>query len=101
MLLFSGFFIKLNELPLYFQPFTYISFFRFGVEGSVQSIYYNRTNLECPTVFCYYKNVDKFLEDIGMENNNYYMCVGGIIAWIIILQIFLYAALKYKSKKHI
>lgn len=100
MLIFSGFFIKFKELFHCFKAATYLSFFRYSFEGSVQSIYgYNRTNLNCTELFCYYKDPKKFLHDMDMEKNNYSLDLIGLGVWIILLQILLYIALKIKLIK--
>lgn len=97
MLIFSGFFIRFKELPTVFKPFTYVSFFRYGLEGSVQAVYgNNRSNLACFEPFCYYKNVGKFLKDIDMIDSSFTLDVTGFLVWICMIQVFLYAALKFK-----
>lgn len=97
MLIFSGFFIRFNELIALFQPFTYLSYFRYGFEGSVRAIYgYNRTNLECSQIYCYYQRTDKFLQHMDMTNDTYFMDICGLLIWIVLLQICLYYVLKIK-----
>lgn len=101
MLIFSGFFIRFNELFPFWTPFTYLSYFRYGLEGSVQAIYgYNRTRLECPDPFKYCeRRPDKFLEKLDMEDESYVFDVLGLITWIFILQVSLYFVLKLKISK--
>ncbi|KAL5279324.1 hypothetical protein ACFFRR_003732 [Megaselia abdita] len=94
VLLFSGFFIRKHELFSYLQPLTDISYFRYSLEGFIQSVYgYNRTNLECATTFCYYKSADKFLQDMDMAGDNYGLDVLAIILYIIALDILFYLSL--------
>ncbi|XP_063709394.1 ABC transporter G family member 2-like [Culicoides brevitarsis] len=101
MLIFSGFFIRFDELFSFFKPFTYVSYFRYGLEGSVQAIYgYNRSKLECPDPFKYCeRRPDKFLERLDMANDSYVFDVCGLLCWILILQIALFFVLKLKIAK--
>lgn len=101
MLIFSGFFIRFNELFSFWKPFTYLSYFRYGLEGSVQAIYgYNRTRLACPDPlkFCE-RRPDKFLEKLDMADASYEFDVGGLVIWTVLLQVALYFVLKLKISK--
>lgn len=101
MLIFSGFFIRFNELFAFWKPFTYISYFRYGLEGSVQAIYgFNRTRLACPNPLKYCeRRPDRFLEKLDMEDDSYAFDVFGLVVWIFLLQISLYVVLKLKISK--
>lgn len=101
MLLFSGFFIRFDELFTFWKPFTYVSYFRYGLEGSVQAIYgYNRSRLACSNVLKYCeRRPDKFLEKLDMADDSYAMDVLGLILWIFVLQVSLYIVLKLKISK--
>lgn len=94
MLLFSGFFVRKHEMFSYLQPLTNISYFRYLLEGYLQSVLgYNRTALECPTTFCYYKTGEHFLADMDMAGDNYGFDVLSIIFYILALDILLYVSL--------
>lgn len=100
MLIFSGFFIRFNELSDYLKPLTYVSYFRYSLEGSIQAIFgYNRTELTCSTDFCYYKSTEKFLKDMDMLGDRYGNDVIALIIWIIALQISFYISLIVKVKR--
>lgn len=97
MLIFSGFFIKFSELVDCLKPMTYISYFRYAFEGSVQAIYgFNRTNLECSETFCYYRNINKFLTHMDMIENKYWMDLSALGIWIVSLIALLFLTLKIK-----
>ena len=50
LLLFSGFFIKLTNIPSYLHWISYVAFIRYGYEGTMVAIYGNdRENLDCGT----------------------------------------------------
>uniref|UniRef100_A0A336KIY1 CSON011372 protein n=1 Tax=Culicoides sonorensis TaxID=179676 RepID=A0A336KIY1_CULSO len=100
MLIFSGFFIRFDELWSFWTPFTYVSYFRYGLEGSVQAIYgFNRTKLDCSQGFCLFKNPEKFLKELDMANDTYALDLMGLFIWIVSLQIVLYCVLKLKMCK--
>ncbi|XP_069686813.1 ATP-binding cassette sub-family G member 1-like isoform X2 [Periplaneta americana] len=99
MILFSGFFLKIQDIPQYLHWLSYVSYFRYAFEGSMQCIYgYNRTDLECSIPYCYFKSPSKILEEFGMEESDYGMDVLGLAGWIVALQFALYAALKWRLK---
>ncbi|KYN02165.1 ATP-binding cassette sub-family G member 4, partial [Cyphomyrmex costatus] len=54
LLLFAGFFSKLGEMPMIVQPLSYLSFFRYALEGLMQAIYLDRPNLTCSEIYCYF-----------------------------------------------
>ncbi|KFB39941.1 AGAP009471-PA-like protein [Anopheles sinensis] len=98
-LLFSGFFIRYNELQDMFKPLTLISYFRYGFEGLVQATYgHNRTELGCEEIFCYYRKTSKILEALHMEPNRYWVDVAGLAIWIAFLHVVLYLSLRLRLR---
>uniref|UniRef100_A0A182YMF2 ABC transporter domain-containing protein n=1 Tax=Anopheles stephensi TaxID=30069 RepID=A0A182YMF2_ANOST len=98
-LLFSGFFIRYNELLDFFKPLTLVSYFRYGFEGLVQATYgHNRTELGCEEIFCYYRKTSKILEALHMEPNRYWTDVLGLGIWILFLHVVLYLSLRLRLR---
>uniref|UniRef100_A0A182MEC7 ABC transporter domain-containing protein n=1 Tax=Anopheles culicifacies TaxID=139723 RepID=A0A182MEC7_9DIPT len=94
--MFSGFFIRYNELLAVFKPLTYVSYFRYGFEGLAQATYgLNRTQLDCSEMFCYYRKTGKVMEMLQMEQDRYWYDVVGLAVWIVVLHILLYVSLKH------
>jgi len=92
-LLFSGFFIRLNELSWFLRPICDVSFFRYIFEGLMRAIYgYDRGELECYATsnFCYYRTAEQFLKDFQMEGNEFDwdMAVLGIFLILLLLAFF-------------
>ncbi|CAD7079385.1 unnamed protein product [Hermetia illucens] len=99
MMIFCGFFIRFNELPECLQPLTYVSYFRYAFEGSIQAIFgYNRPDLECNIAFCYYKTTTKFLQELDMTGDLFEWDVIVLASWIVVLQIALFISLIVKVK---
>ncbi|XP_033153719.1 ABC transporter G family member 2 [Drosophila mauritiana] len=92
-LLFSGFFIRLNELSWFLRPICDVSFFRYIFEGLMRAIYgYDRGELECYATnnFCYYRTADQFLKDFQMQGNEFCwdMAVLGMFLILLLLAFF-------------
>lgn len=78
----------------YLQPVSNISYFRYALEGFLQSVLgYDRPTLECATTFCYYKTGQHFLRDMDMEGDNYGFDILAIILYITALDLLLYLSL--------
>ncbi|XP_035792455.1 ATP-binding cassette sub-family G member 1-like isoform X3 [Anopheles albimanus] len=98
-LLFSGFFIRYNELMDFFKPLTVISYFRYGFEGLVQATYgHNRTELGCAEIFCYYRKTSKVLEALHIVPDRYWIDVLGLSIWIMFLHVVLYFSLRFRLR---
>ncbi|XP_055594960.1 ATP-binding cassette sub-family G member 4-like [Uranotaenia lowii] len=100
MLVFCGFFVRFREMFDFLVPFTYVGYFRYSFEGSMQAIYgFNRTNIPCEK-YCYFGKVSKFLESFDMEENTYAMDVGGLVVWVVAMHVALYASLAFRLKRN-
>ncbi|KAK2585888.1 hypothetical protein KPH14_010476 [Odynerus spinipes] len=97
MFLFAGFFLKLREISVYYQPLCMISFFRYAFEGFVQAIYgSNRGPLVCPEAYCYWHSPKQILSMMDMPSVKFEIIVVVLIAWIFCLHVIIYAALRWK-----
>ena len=92
-LLFSGFFIRRRELSDFLEPMTDVSFFKYSLEGLVQSIYgYNRTGLECP-LFCLISSAEQLLSEMDMLGDLYGNDIIAIACIILSLNVLFYISL--------
>ncbi|CAG9578908.1 unnamed protein product [Danaus chrysippus] len=70
MLMFSEFFIPYQEMPSYLQPFALMSYFRYSFDAFMQTAYgFGRKNLPCNKIFCLFKQPDKYLDYLGLQQN--------------------------------
>ncbi|XP_058125810.1 ATP-binding cassette sub-family G member 4-like [Anopheles ziemanni] len=100
MLIFCGFFVRFREMFDFLIPFTYVGYFRYSFEGAMQAIYgFDRPNLPCSGEFCYFSKVSKFMESFDMLENTFLMDVCGLVVWIFLLHVALYASLAWRLKR--
>ncbi|XP_018368028.1 PREDICTED: ATP-binding cassette sub-family G member 1-like [Trachymyrmex cornetzi] len=96
LLLFSGFFLKLNEMPTYLQSISFSSFFRFAFEGIMQAIYLDRPKLLCSEAYCHLRSSNKILSLMGMPTMSFYLILIILGSWILCLHVIVYATLLWK-----
>ncbi|XP_063912122.1 ATP-binding cassette sub-family G member 4 [Zophobas morio] len=98
-LLFSGFFVSFDAIPIYLRWITYLSYIRYGFEGTALATYgFNRTNLECFNQYCHFKKPITTLEELDMINSNYTVDIVALVAIFFVLRIAAYLFLKWKLK---
>ncbi|XP_063698644.1 ATP-binding cassette sub-family G member 4 [Culicoides brevitarsis] len=96
-ILFSGFFVNFDVIPKYLQWVTYVSYVRYGFEGAMISIYgMDRERLDCKDIYCHFRNPKKFLEEMSMENAEYWVDAVALIVIFVALRIMAYFVLKWK-----
>ncbi len=98
LVIFGGFFIKLSAIPPYLNWVTYVSFFRYGFEGSMLAIYYGRPPIDCFQPYCYFRSPNKLLEQFGMSQGSYLLCIVGLLFYFVAMRIAGYFLLRFKLK---
>ncbi|XP_069686815.1 ATP-binding cassette sub-family G member 1-like isoform X1 [Periplaneta americana] len=97
MSLFSGFFMRLQDIPSYLQWVSYVSYYRYSFEAEMVNIYgNNRSKLNCSEDFCYFRSPSKILEEFHMEDVSYWHNMGVLLIWLFGSQIGLYIVLKWR-----
>ncbi|XP_058790531.1 ATP-binding cassette sub-family G member 1-like isoform X2 [Phymastichus coffea] len=96
MLLFAGFFIKLEEIPYFLRFFSGISYFRYAFEGILQAIYIGRPKFPCSADFCYLRDCDRILGELDMPSVAFSTAAIALATWIAILHAITYGTLRYK-----
>ncbi|XP_057380702.1 ATP-binding cassette sub-family G member 4-like [Daphnia carinata] len=97
--LFAGFLVNFNCMPSYMSWLTYLSFMRYGFEGSMLSIYgYDRSPLTCSMSYCPNRYPQKILEHFNMADSSYYWSVVGMLVFFLAVRVTGYFALSFKLK---
>ncbi|KAL5279994.1 hypothetical protein ACFFRR_004166 [Megaselia abdita] len=100
LLMFSGYFIRRNELNEYTQRLSDVSFLRYALEGMMQAIYgYDRNSLECSEGICFFANAQKFMKYMGMDGNLYAIDILALILTVLILNAILFISMVVAVKR--
>uniref|UniRef100_A0A182QMB8 ABC transporter domain-containing protein n=1 Tax=Anopheles farauti TaxID=69004 RepID=A0A182QMB8_9DIPT len=98
--LFSGFFVPLRDASVLVRPLLYVSFVRYAFEGAVHAIYgFDRADLDCPEVFCYFRQLKRFLEFVSMPDLAYGYDLLALFGWIVLLMGAVYFSLRRRIKQ--
>nr|XP_034826792.1 ATP-binding cassette sub-family G member 1 isoform X1 [Maniola hyperantus] len=98
-LLFSGFFVSFNAIPVYLRWITYVSYIRYGFEGTALATYaFNRTKLQCHQVYCHFKHPDTTLEELDMQNADFTLDIAALCLIFVILRISAFLFLRWKLR---
>ncbi|XP_054742326.1 ATP-binding cassette sub-family G member 1 isoform X1 [Anastrepha obliqua] len=96
-ILFSGFFVNFDTIPGYLQWVTYVSYVRYGFEGAMVSIYgMDRAKMECHEMYCHFRSPKKFLEEMSMDQAEYWIDAVALLGTFIALRVIAYFVLRWK-----
>ncbi|XP_058127312.1 ATP-binding cassette sub-family G member 1-like [Anopheles ziemanni] len=97
IILFSGFFVNFDVIPSYLQWVTYVSYVRYGFEGAMVSVYgMEREKLACTEIYCHFRSPKKFLEEMSMDNAEYWIDATALFGFFISLRVIAYFVLRWK-----
>lgn len=99
MVLFSGFFANLNDLPKYLSWLSYVSYVRYSFEGCMIAVYgMAREKLECNNMYCHYKYPQTFLTQMSMTGDihTYVIDVVALLGFFMVIRLFSYFVLRIK-----
>uniref|UniRef100_A0A1B6KVQ4 ABC transporter domain-containing protein n=1 Tax=Graphocephala atropunctata TaxID=36148 RepID=A0A1B6KVQ4_9HEMI len=97
MMMFSGFGVRITDIPAYLQWGTTFSYLRYSLEGYVAAIYENRTTLPCDhTLYCHYRYPRKFLEDVGMPDDQFWNDIIALTLTLVLAKVAAYLLLRWK-----
>ncbi|XP_033225753.1 ATP-binding cassette sub-family G member 4-like [Belonocnema kinseyi] len=97
-LLFSGFFVSFDAIPVYLRWITYLSYIRYGFEGTALATYAGRSKLKCYQVYCHFKHPKVTLETLDMVNSDFMLDILALLLIFVILRISAYLFLRWKLK---
>ncbi|PSN48090.1 hypothetical protein C0J52_03441 [Blattella germanica] len=99
MVLLSGFLVRLRDIPSYLEWFTTLSYYRYGFQAAMQSIYgFDRANLKCSQPYCRFKSPKDILEEFDIKSDTYETDIMYLTIWIFVFQIILYIVLMWKLR---
>lgn len=98
-LLFSGFFVSFDAIPVYLRWITYLSYIRYGFEATSLATYsFAREKLKCFQVYCHFKNPQTTLEELDMLNADFTLDILALLLIFVVLRIAAYMFLRWKLK---
>ncbi|XP_055640435.1 ATP-binding cassette sub-family G member 1-like isoform X2 [Toxorhynchites rutilus septentrionalis] len=101
VMLFSGCFITIDQMPAPLRPLTYVSFERYAFEGYLHVLYgLGRKDMDCPEIFCYYKKLSKFLQSLQMPVIGLEYDLLGLIVWAVAMTALFYFCLRNRVNVH-
>lgn len=91
---FSGFFVHMNDAHPYMRWIFHTSFLKYGLEGVVHAIFgYDRTKMSCSSDYCHFVYPQRFLDQVGMDEARFTLDVLVLLALYFALRITTYLAL--------
>ncbi|KAJ8721689.1 hypothetical protein PYW07_002464 [Mythimna separata] len=98
-LLFSGFFVSFNAIPVYLRWITYLSYIRYGFEGTALATYsFERPKLKCHQTYCHFKNPETTLEELDMLHADFTLDIAALCLIFLVLRISAFLFLRWKLK---
>ncbi|XP_021931823.1 ATP-binding cassette sub-family G member 4 isoform X2 [Zootermopsis nevadensis] len=96
-LLFSGFFVSFDAIPIYLRWITYLSYIRYGFEGTALATYaFGREKLKCHQVYCHFKSPMTTLEELDMVNADFTLDIVALIVIFFVLRVSAFVFLRWK-----
>ncbi|KAK6636299.1 hypothetical protein RUM43_009958 [Polyplax serrata] len=111
-LLFSGFFVSFDAIPIYLRWITYLSYIRYGFEGTALATYgFAREKLKCfqkeernvgyentDMIYCHFRNPTTTLEELDMLDADFTVDIVALVIIFFILRISAFLFLRWKLK---
>ncbi|KAL1117723.1 hypothetical protein AAG570_004038 [Ranatra chinensis] len=96
-LLFSGFFVSFDAIPVYLRWITYLSYIRYGFEGTALATYaFGREKLKCYQIYCHFKSPTTTLKELDMLDADFKIDIIALIVIFLVLRISAYIFLRWK-----
>ncbi|XP_051174768.1 ATP-binding cassette sub-family G member 1 isoform X1 [Leptopilina boulardi] len=97
-LLFSGFFVSFDAIPVYLRWITYLSYIRYGFEGTALATYADRAKLKCYQIYCHFKDPKTTLENLDMLDADFMLDILALLLIFVVLRISAYLFLRWKLR---
>lgn len=100
-LLFSGFFVSFDAIPIYLRWITYLSYIRYGFEGTALATYsFDRPKLKCSAPYCHFKSPMTTLEELDMVESSYSLDIIALVVIFFVLRVAAYLFLRWKLRSN-
>lgn len=98
-LLFSGFFVSFDAIPIYLRWITYLSYIRYGFEGTALATYsFGREKLKCHQTYCHFRSPDTTLQELDMVDASFTLDIVALVIIFIVLRVCAYIFLSWKLR---
>lgn len=97
-MMFSGFGVRIIDIPSYLKWGTTFSYLRYSLEGYVAAVYENRTTLPCEGFYCHYRYPSKFLEDVNMPADQFWNDIIALTTTLVLAKVAAYLLLRWKIR---
>ncbi|CAI6348552.1 unnamed protein product [Macrosiphum euphorbiae] len=100
-ILFAGFLVLFNHMPVVLYYVSYISYMRYALEGLVVSIYgYGREPLICLNEegYCHYRFPETTFKEIGMTDGKYWTDISVMVGFLFVIVIISFLTLRKSLK---
>ncbi|XP_052284306.1 ATP-binding cassette sub-family G member 1-like isoform X2 [Dreissena polymorpha] len=103
LLLFSGFFVNFDTIPIYLQWISYMSYIGYAFEGTLQAVYgFDRESLDCEKDIrspeCRHFDPETILSDLDVDKAKFYVDFIVLCAFFVVLRVSCYFVLRWRVK---
>ncbi|ODM94415.1 ATP-binding cassette sub-family G member 1 [Orchesella cincta] len=99
MFLFAGFIVSIESVPIYLRWISWFAYPKYSFQSILTAVYgLERENLKCYQAYCHFKNPKKILDQldaVDIDVANQFYC---IIAYLLVVRVLAYYALRYKIR---
>ncbi|XP_058168547.1 uncharacterized protein LOC131283007 [Anopheles ziemanni] len=101
-LIFSGFFIHLNDAHPVMHWLFHISFLKYALQGAAMAIFgYDRPRMDCDETYCHYVLPKKFLKEVDMLNADFVEAVIALSVIFFVFRVSAFYVMQYRMKNKI
>jgi len=103
LILFAGFLVLFNHMPIFLYYVSYGSYLRYGLEGLVMSIYgYGREPLDCMNEegYCHFRFPETIFKEIGMVDGKFWTDISVMVCFLFVIMIVSFFTLQRSVKRH-
>ncbi|XP_054261205.1 ATP-binding cassette sub-family G member 4 isoform X2 [Macrosteles quadrilineatus] len=98
MMMFSGFGLRIQDIPFYLKWGSDLSYLRYSLEGYIAAIYDGRDMLPCPDFYCHYRYIKKFLLDVGFTDDQFWNDILALSMMLFLVKVAAYVLLRWKIR---